>query len=653
MGLISYLKKQNQTITEDIDLESIDRESRYKKFSPRRESALTVYLYMFSIFQLYASISNMVPQQILRYTHLAFAITLAYIMYPATKNADRSKMSPLDLVAAAVFAILIAYLLVNYKALQLRAGAYTLIDTVVAGLCILMVLIACWRVVGSPIVIIASIFILYGFIGPYLPGFLRHRGYSLKRVITHLMLTTEGIIGNPIGVSSTFMFLFIMFGAFLEKTKVGQFFIDASNAAAGWAAGGPAKVAVLASALEGTVSGSSVSNTVGSGSFTIPMMKSLGYKPEFAGAVEAAASTGGQIMPPVMGSAAFLIADSVGIPYSQLMKHALIPALLYFVGIWIMIHFEAKKNNLRGLPREQLPRVWPLIRDRGHLVLPLVSIIYFMLQGFTVTRSALWGICCACLIPYVRKSTWVPAKEIAGALPQAARSASSVATACATAGIIVGMVTLTGLGQRIGAGMFEFVGGKVILGLMMAMVTSLILGMGVSTTSNYIITSTVAAPILVKLGIPLLASHMFCFYFGIIADITPPVALAAYAGSAIAKSNPFKTAVIASKLAIGAFIIPYMFALNPKMILIGGTWLEALPMLITAIVGMIGISGGLIGYFNGPMKPIWRVLLIIGGLGLIDPNPMTDILGAVIIVFVFAIHRFLINKPKTKTMETA
>jgi len=651
MGMISYLKKQNQTITEDIDLESIDRESRYKKFSPKGDAALTVYLYLFSVFQLYASISNMVPQQILRYTHLAFAITLAYIMYPATKNADRSKMSPLDLIAASVFAILIAYLMVNYKDLQLRAGAYTLLDTVVAGILILMVLIACWRVVGSPIVIIASIFIIYGFIGPYLPGFLRHRGYSLKRVITHLMLTTEGIIGNPIGVSSTFMFLFIMFGAFLEKTKVGQFFIDASNAAAGWAAGGPAKVAVLASALEGTVSGSSVSNTVGSGSFTIPMMKSLGYKPEFAGAVEAAASTGGQIMPPVMGSAAFLIADAVGVPYSQLMKHALIPALLYFIGIWIMIHFEAKKNNLRGLPREQLPRVWPLIRDRGHLVLPLVSIIYFMMEGFTVTRSALWGICCACLIPYVRKATWVPAKEIASALPQAARSASSVATACATAGIIVGMVTLTGLGQRIGAGMFELVGGRVILGLMMAMITSLILGMGVSTTSNYIITSTVAAPILVKLGIPLLASHMFCFYFGIIADITPPVALAAYAGSAIAKSNPFKTALNASKLAIGAFIIPYMFALNPKMILIGGTWLEGLPMLVTAIVGMVGISGGLIGYFNGPMKPIWRILLIVGGLGLIDPNPMTDILGGFIIIFVFAIHKFWINK--TKFVEVA
>ncbi|NCB66002.1 MAG: TRAP transporter permease [Bacilli bacterium] len=648
---MSYLKKQNQTITEDIDLESIDRESRYKKFSPKGDAALTVYLYLFSVFQLYASISNMVPQQILRYTHLAFAITLAYIMYPATKNADRSKLSPLDLIAASVFAILIAYLLVNYKDLQLRAGAYTLLDTVVAGILILMVLIACWRVVGSPIVIIASIFIIYGFIGPYLPGFLRHRGYSLKRVITHLMLTTEGIIGNPIGVSSTFMFLFIMFGAFLEKTKVGQFFIDASNAAAGWAAGGPAKVAVLASALEGTVSGSSVSNTVGSGSFTIPMMKSLGYKPEFAGAVEAAASTGGQIMPPVMGSAAFLIADAVGVPYSQLMKHALIPALLYFIGIWIMIHFEAKKNNLRGLPREQLPRVWPLIRDRGHLVLPLVSIIYFMMEGFTVTRSALWGICCACLIPYVRKATWVPAKEIASALPQAARSASSVATACATAGIIVGMVTLTGLGQRIGAGMFELVGGRVILGLMMAMITSLILGMGVSTTSNYIITSTVAAPILVKLGIPLLASHMFCFYFGIIADITPPVALAAYAGSAIAKSNPFKTALNASKLAIGAFIIPYMFALNPKMILIGGTWLEGLPMLVTAIVGMVGISGGLIGYFNGPMKPIWRILLIVGGLGLIDPNPMTDILGGFIIIFVFAIHKFWINK--TKSVEVA
>lgn len=384
-------------------------------------------------------------------------------------------------------------------------------------------------------------------------------------------------------------------------------------------------------------------------------MKSLGYEPEFAGAVEAAASTGGQIMPPVMGSAAFLIADSVGIPYSKLMLTAIIPALMYFTGIWIMVDFEARRKGLKGLPREQLPPFKPLVMQKGHLVLPLVAIIYFMLTGFTITRSALWGILIAVGITFVRKNTRVPVKQILSALPLAARNVVSVATACATAGIIVGMVTLTGLGQRIGAGMFEIVGGNVFLGLMCAMLTSLILGMGVSTTSNYIITSTVAAPILIKLGVPLLASHMFCFYFGIIADITPPVALAAYAGSAIAKGNPFKTGVNAAKLAIAAFLVPYMFALNPKMIMIDGTFLEALPMIVTGLIGIWGIGGGLIGYINGPVKSYWRLLLIAGGLGLLIPGMMTDIAGTVLIFAVYFYNRLVKNKqhPAEKTAAAA
>lgn len=499
--------------------------------------------------------------------------------------------------------------------------------------------------VGPPIVIIASCFMLYGLMGArglfavQMPGFLAQRGYQLPRIITHLFITTEGVIGNPIGVCSTYIFLFILFGSCLEKTGIGQFFIDLANALAGWAVGGPAKVAVLSSALQGTVSGSSVANTVSTGSFTIPLMKSLGYEPEFAGAVEAAASTGGQIMPPVMGSAAFLIAESVGIPYSQLMLVALIPALLYFSGIWIMVDFEARRKGLKGLPREKLPPARPLLLQKGHLVLPLAAIIYFMLSGFTITRSALWGIAIAALVPFLRKSTWVSPKQILEALPLAARNIVSVATACSTAGIIVGMVTLTGLGQRIGGGMFQVVGGNVFLGLMCAMITSLVLGMGVSTTSNYIITSTVAAPILIHLGIPLLAAHMFCFYFGIIADITPPVALAAYAGSAIAKGNPFKTGVNASKLAIAAFLVPYMFALNPKLIMIDGTFLEALPMIATALVGLFGIGGGLIGYIDAPIESYWRLLMIAGGLGLLIPGTVSDLIGAAVILAVYFFTR--------------
>ena len=633
------LFKKNSVPAEEIDLSAIDRESKYKIFSPKGDRALQIVLTIFALFQLYASISNKVPLQILRYTHLGFAVCLAFLMYPAAKNSDRSKLPWYDCVLCALFACVAGYFIYNYSALQFRAGAYTLLDTVMAGLGVLLVLCACWRVVGPPIVVIASCFIVYGLVGPHLGGFLQHRGFSIQRIITHLFITTEGIIGNPLGVCSTYIFLFILFGAFLEKTGIGQFFIDLANSLAGWAAGGPAKVAVLSSALQGTVSGSSVSNTVSTGSFTIPLMKSLGYEPEFAGAVEAAASTGGQIMPPVMGSAAFLIAEACNVPYRDLMLVAIIPAALYFTGIWISVHLEAKRLGLKGTPRSQLPRLWPLLRDKGHLLLPLITIIYFMLSGLTITRSALYGCAICIVVPFLRKGTRVPFLQIFTALPQAARNVVSVATACSTAGIIIGMVTLTGLGQRIGSGIFDLVGNNVFLALVCAMFTSLILGMGVSTTSNYLITSTIAAPILIQAGIPMLASHMFCFYFGIVADITPPVALAAYAGSAIAGGNAFKTGVNATKLAIAAFLIPYMFALEPKMIMIGGTFLDALPMICTAVVGLIGIGAGFIGYLNGPVHPVLRLVSIAGGLLLVIPGTLTDGIGIAIVAVVFLLTR--------------
>lgn len=642
---MSLFKKKTQTQPEEVDLSAIDRESKYKIFSERGEKLLTVVLTIFALFQLYASISNKVPLQILRYTHLGFAICLAFLVYPATKHADRRKLPWYDCVLSGLFFCVVAYFIINYKALQFRAGAYTTMDVVMAGLGVILVLTACWRVVGPPIVIIASCFFVYGLIGSYLPSFLTHRGFSLQRIITHLFITTNGIIGNPLGVCSTYIFLFILFGAFLEKTGIGQFFIDLANSLAGWAAGGPAKVAVLSSALQGTVSGSSVSNTVSTGSFTIPLMKSLGYTPEFAGAVEAAASTGGQIMPPVMGSAAFLISEACGVPYRELMLIAIIPASLYFIGIWISVHLEAKRLGLKGTPRSELPKLWPLIRDKGHLLLPLVAIIYLMLAGYTITRAALIGCLVCIVVPYLRKGTRVPFLQIFKALPQAGRSVISVATACSTAGIIIGMVTLTGLGQRIGAGIFDLVGNNVFLALVCAMFTSLILGMGVSTTSNYLITSTIAAPILIKAGVPMLASHMFCFYFGIVADITPPVALAAYAGSAIAKGNAFKTGVNATKLAIAAFLIPYMFALNPKMIMIGGTFLEALPMICTAIIGLVGIGAGFIGYLNGPVNPLMRLVSLAGGLLLVIPGTLTDIIGIALVAVVYVTNR-LMNKKK-------
>jgi TRAP transporter 4TM/12TM fusion protein len=496
------------------------------------------------------------------------------------------------------------------------------------GVCgTLLTLEAARRVVGTPIVVIAGSFLLYAYFGPYFPGFLAHRGYSIERIVSHMYFTTEGILGIPLGVSATFIFLFILFGAFLEKTGIGKLFIDIANAIAGWASGGPAKVAVITSALEGTVSGSSVANTVGSGSFTIPMMKKLGYRPEFAGAVEAAASTGGQIMPPIMGAAAFLMAEFIGMPYIEIAKAAAIPACLYFLGILIEVHFEAKRCNLRGLNRDELPRFFNVLKERGQLFVPLIAIIYVLTEGFTPTYAALTGLGLSILAGALRKETRMGFRDIINALEAGARGALGVAIACATAGIIVGVVTLTGLGLKFANGLIDLAGGNLFFTLFFTMIASLILGMGAPTTANYVITSTMAAPALVQLGIPMLAAHMFVFYFGIIADITPPVALAAYAGAGIAKSDPFKTGVIASKLAIGAFIVPYIFVYSPAMLLIGTTPLGLLQNLITACGGMLGVGAAMIGFCLAPMNWAERVLFAAAGLMLIDPGTLTDIIG--------------------------
>ncbi|MDE7390908.1 MAG: TRAP transporter permease, partial [Treponemataceae bacterium] len=482
-------------------------------------------------------------------------------------------------------------------------------------------------------------FICYAFAGPYLPGFLNHRGYSFQRVVSHLFFNTEGIMGTPIGACSTFIFLFILFGALLESTGIGQFFIDMCNAIAGGASGGPAKVAVLSSALLGTVSGSSVSNTVGSGSFTIPMMKKLGYKGEFAGAVEAAASTGGQLMPPIMGAAAFLMAESLGMPYITIVKAAIIPALLYFTGIFITVHLEAKKLGLKGMPKDELPKFLPLFLRKGYMVLPLLVIIVFLCMGRTAVYAALMGIVSALLIGIVssfvdmaqgKKPTFT-INEVVNIMCAAARNIISVAIACAMAGIIIGIVTLTGIGLKFGAGLISISHGIVFITLFLTMISSIILGMGAPTTANYLITSTITAGAIIGLGIEPLAAHMFAFYFGIIADVTPPVALAAIAGAAIAKAKPIRTAFQATKIAVGAFIIPYMFVFNPQMLMINASVGNVIWIVFTALIGMFGVSSALEGYVFRRTGMAERVLFLVGGLLCIIPESRTDIVGLLII----------------------
>ncbi|MDD2480911.1 MAG: TRAP transporter permease [Lutispora sp.] len=640
------LKEEVKEIDFNEILAKYDRESAYRKIAGLTGRFIAVLAILFSLFHLYTAFTGVLPAQIQRSIHLSFALVLAYLLYPAKSSMPRNKMHWSDVCLAILGAIAGLYISFNYEALIYRAGEQTTLDIIVASLAILLVLEATRRVVGLPIVIIASTFLLYAKFGAYMPGFLNHRGYSISRIVSHMYYTTEGILGIPIGVSSTFIFLFILFGSFLDKTGIGKFFIDLANSIAGKAVGGPAKVSVLSSALTGTISGSSVANTVGTGSFTIPLMKSLGYKPEFAGAVEAAASTGGQIMPPIMGAAAFLMVEFIGVPYITIAKAAVIPAILYFTGIWIMIDLEARKTGLKGLKAEQLPKFTKVMFQRGYLLLPIIAIVYFLMNGATPIKAALYGIIISVVAGAIRKETRLNLKMLLEALESGAKSALGVAIACASAGIIVGTVTLTGLGLKLGNGLVSLAGGNLILTLVFTMITSLILGMGAPTTANYIITSTIAAPAIMKLGVPALAAHMFTFYFGIVADITPPVALAAFAGSAISGGDPLKTGITASKIAIAAFIIPYIFVLSPSILMINTTAIGVIQIIITSIIGMLGIGVAMQGYIFTNVNILFRLILFVAGLLSIYPGVYTDAIGIIVIATVLVMQKVKAKKEK-------
>lgn len=639
-------KQKAEEVLKKYDKDSDTME--YKGIMAKIVSAIAI---TFSIFQLYTATFGVLDAQLQRAVHLGFGLALVYLLYPTRKSWSRTKLHPLDLLLAILGAAAPAYILIEYKELVLRSGLVSTPDLVVGIIGILLVVEATRRVVGIPMVTVVLLFLAYAFAGPYMPGVLAHRGLTLSQLVGHLYFTTEGIFGIPLGVSSTFIFLFILFGAYLESTGLGKFFIDLANSIAGWASGGPAKVAVLSSGLMGTVSGSSVANVVGTGSLTIPMMKKLGYHKNFAGAVEAAASTGGQLMPPVMGAAAFLMAEFVGVPYIDIVKAAVIPALLYFTGVWLGVHFEAKRSNLKGLPREQLPKMSRLLVERGHLAIPLVVIVYLLVTGYTPMRAALVAIVLSIICSALRKSTRMKPIEIVRGLDKGARNVLSVLVACASAGIVIGVVTKTGVGLKLASGLLTLSGGMLLPTMFFTMITAIVLGMGVPTTANYVITSTIAAPAIIQMGVPVLAAHMFVFYFGIIADVTPPVALAAFAGAGIAGGNALRTGVNAAKLAIAAFIIPYMFVLSPVILMIDATIPGLISTTVTAIIGMIALSSALIGYLADNCRIYERILLIVGGLLLIDPGMVTDLTG--IAIFAVVLFFQLGRKKKRANMLEA
>ncbi|MDR1956585.1 MAG: TRAP transporter permease [Treponema sp.] len=615
--------------TEEL-IAQFDRESNIRRFSGVPDYLVKGLLLLFTAYVFWVTLLAAIPEQVRRSAFLGILIFLGYILYPVWQGMRKrvNHVPWYDFVLGTLGSISFFYYAVNFQAIISRAIQLETLDIVMGVLGILILAELCRRVVGIPILVVATGFITYAFVA----------GFSLKRVVHQLFYTTDGIIGTPIGVCSTFIVLFIFLASFLEKSGIASFFIDLANSVAGFASGGPAKVAVIASALEGMYSGSSVANTVGSGSVTIPVMKQIGYKPEFAAAVEAAASTGGQIMPPIMGAAAFLMAELTNIPYPVIAVSAILPAALYFTGIFLMIHLEAKKLGLKGLPKASIPHFGKLLLAKGYLFLPVLVLVGLMSIGFTPAYAACFAILAAVLVSMFRKETRFTPVSLIEALGNGSRNTIGVAMACAVAGIVVGIVSLTGLGQVLISLLLTVAHNSLFLALVLTMIACLILGMGIPTTANYVIMATITAPIVVRMGVPVMAAHMFVFYFGIVADITPPVALAAYAGAAIAKANPIKTGVTATRLAITAFIIPYIFVYNPAMLFIDTTPLQVVIMVLTSCIGMFGLAVGVEGYLLRGINLLERLAAIAGGLFLIKPGLLTDIIGFGLILVVVLVQ---------------
>ena len=622
----------------DLDLDAVmrkyDRESATRVWEGVPKIVVRVILSIFSLYCIYMTLfSTALPETRLT-LFLGFIIVVGFITYPAKKGHVRVNHIPwYDIVLMVLGAGSFFYFAFNALPIIKLATRIQPIHVVIGVIGILVLIELCRRCVGIPILCVVGALVIYAFINQlsYNPDFYQ----ALKNIIYKLFYTTSGVIGTPINVCYTYIVLFIIFGAFLERTGIGNYFIQFANRLVGAYSGGPAKVAVVASALEGMCSGSSVANTVGSGSITIPLMKKTGYKPEFAAAVEAAASTGGQIMPPIMGAAAFLMAEYMDLPYMQVAVKAILPAILYFAGIFITVHLEAKKLGLKGIPKSELPKVSYLLK-KVYLLLPLVLLIALVSSGArTMQFSASVSILAAIVVGFLNSEERLTPGKILEALEAGARGAVTVAVACAMAGIIAGCITVTGLASILINGIVNLAGNATIIGLVLTMLCCIVLGMGVPTTANYCIMAATCAPILVQLGFDVVAAHFFVFYFGIVADITPPVALAAYAGSAIAKSDPMKTGITATKLAIAAFIVPYIFAYNPGMLFVGdATVFDVVIIGITALLGLFGVATALNGYFYCKVPAVLRIVLLAAGLCMMIPGLLTDVIGLVVMAAV-------------------
>lgn len=603
-----------------------------------------------SLFHLYASGIQMLPQFQHRAIHLAFALGLTFFIYPAGQK-DKDKIPWFD-VLSIVFCLGVgAYLTLDYMNIVFRAGDPIMRDLVLGGITIFIVLEATRRTMGWPLVIVAVTFLLYAVFGHLIPGDLGHRQFGLARIVEHLFLTSEGIYGVAIYVTATFVFMFILLGAFLAETGGAQSFIDLAFSLTGKYRGGPAKAAVVASGIMGTISGSSFANVAGTGTFTIPLMKSVGYKPEFAGGVEAASSAGGQIMPPIMGAAAFIMAEMTGVPYGKLIIHAAIPAILYYVSVFLMVDLEAAKMGLKGISKEELPRFFQVMKEGAFLLLAPFSIVYMLIAGYSPIKASYTAVLVVIVASFLRKNTRLSPRRFLDALDKGARNSLSVIAACAVAGIIVGVVTLTGLGLKFADLIVTLSHGQMYPALFLTMVASIIMGMGMPTTALYIILGSMVAPALVQMDVPIVAAHLFIFYFGCMASVTPPVALSSYLAAAIAKGDSVKTALNGLKLALAAFILPYIFALSPRLLLLDTNVTQALIATGTAILGVVALASCLENYFFGKLRIYERIMMAVAALVLMNPGWMSDIAGIVILGLIMTVKKFM-NGQVSQQVET-
>ena len=624
----------------DVDaiMKKYDRESNTRPWEGKPAKVIQLLLAAFSLFMICMNLFAVWDERIRRPLFLGIVVLFVFLLFPIKKGMKQkvNHVPIYDIILALMGSGCFFYYVFNYRTIINHATRISQLEQVLGIIGILILAECCRRVTGIPILVVAGCFVAYAFLGA---------GKSLRIVIYNMFYTTTGVIGTPVGVCSTYIVLFVIFGAFLEATGIADFFISCANALAGSSTGGPAKVAVISSALCGMVSGSSVGNTVTTGSVTIPMMKKTGYPGEFAGAVEAASSTGGQIMPPIMGAAAFLMAEIVGVPYADIVVRAILPAILYFGGIFLMVHFRAKRLGLRGLPRESLPKFKNLL-PRFYLLLPLVVLVVMIVNGFTMSRSAIIATLLCIAVSMVDQEHRMDLQGFIKALEAGARNTLSIAVACGIAGIIAGVVTMTGLGQIFISAIVGIANGQLMIALVLTMLCCILLGMGVPTTANYIIMATTCAPILTTgMHLNAICANMFVFYFGIVADITPPVALAAYAGSAIAKSDPMKTAFNATRLAIAAFLVPYIFCMNPAMLFIDTTPIDVVLIIITSFAGMIAIASALEGYMLRNLNALERILLAAGGLAMLIPGAVTDLIGVGILAAMVVLQ--LLGRKKT------